>query len=284
MLSYVLGVEEAHPRDLEPEQLQRQIALAARTLIERRLQHGPLLIIVEDLHWADAASVDLLRDVVDRMADRPLMVLLSHRSEARPPLVARAAQSVIRLAPLSHDEIHTQVETLFGRVEGDAFAKLQEFIATRAGGNPMFVEEIVRTLVTRGILMRKGDAWVCTAACEEVDVPATLHGLLLSRVDRLQPGDRRLLQEASTLGVAFDEALLRAIATDARAAEAALDRLVELDLLQQIGDGAKGSRYRFTHALVRDVVYQNLLHSRRTELHERAAGRSRPPPVLIRSG
>ena len=271
VLSYVLGVEAAHPRDLEPEQLQRQIALAARTLIERRLQHGPLLIIVEDLHWADAASVDLLRDVVDRMADRPLMVLLSHRSEARPPLVARAAQSVIPLAPLSHDEIHTQVETLFGRVEGDAFAKLQEFIATRAGGNPMFVEEIVRTLVTRGILMRKGDAWVCTAACEEVDVPATLHGLLLSRVDRLQPGDRRLLQEASTLGVAFDEAPLRAIATDARAAEAALDRLVELDLLQQIGDGAKGSRYRFVHALVRDVVYQNLLHSRRTVLHERAA-------------
>ena len=93
MLSYVLGVEEARPRDFEPEQLQRQIALAARALFERRLQQGPLLIVVEDLHWADAASVDLLRYVVDHLADRPLMMLLSHRSDARPPMVARAAQS-----------------------------------------------------------------------------------------------------------------------------------------------------------------------------------------------
>jgi adenylate cyclase len=186
-------------------------------------------------------------------------------------LVARAAQSVIRLAPLSHAEVHTQVERLFGRVDGEIFAKLQEFIATRAGGNPMFVEEIVRTLVSRGVLVREGDAWVCTTTCEEVDVPATLHGLLLSRVDRLQPDDRRLLQEASTLGVTFDDALLRAIATDTRAAEAALDRLVELDLLQQTRDGATAGRYQFVHALVRDVVYQTLLHSRRTALHERAA-------------
>jgi adenylate cyclase len=237
VLSYMLGVEEAHPRDLEPEQLNRQIALAARTLIERRLQQGPLLIIVEDLHWADAASVDLLRDVVDRLADRPVMVLLSHRPDARPPLVARAAQSVIRLAQLSSEEIHTLVRRLFGRVEGDASAKLPEFIAARAGGNPMFVEEIVRSLVTRGILMRRGEAWVCAAACEEVDVPATLHGLLLSRVDRLQPDERRLLQEVSALGVEFDAALLRAVASDGQAAEAALDRLVELDLLQQVGDG-----------------------------------------------
>jgi adenylate cyclase len=271
VLSYVLGVEAAHPRDLEPEQLQRQIALAARTLIERRLHHGPLLIVVEDLHWADAASVELLRDVVDRLADRPLMALLSHRAETRPPLVARAAQSIIRLAPLSHDEIHTQVRRLFGRVDGDAFAKVQEFIATRAGGNPMFVEEIVRSLVARGILVREGDAWVCTATCEEVEVPATLQGLLLSRVDRLQPDDRRLLQEASTLGAAFDETLLRAIATDTRAADTVLDRLVELDLLQQVQDGAMTSRYRFVHTLVRDVVYQTLLHSRRTALHERVA-------------
>jgi adenylate cyclase len=270
VLSYVLGVEEVRPHDVDPEQLQRQIALAARTLIGLRLQQSPLIIIVEDLHWADTASIDLLRDVVDRMVNRPLMALLSHRSELRPPVVTRAAQSIIQLAPLSDDETRVLLEKLFGRVDGAAFAKLQDFVITRAGGNPMFVEEIVRSLVSGSVLLRQGDAWVCTAACEGIDVPATLRGLLLSRVDRLQPDDRRLLQEASVLGMVFDEPLLRAIASEARGTETALDRLVELDLLQQIAHGGTSNRYRFMHALVHEVVYQNLLLSRRTELHERA--------------
>jgi adenylate cyclase len=269
VLSFVLGVEEAKPRDVEPEQLQRQIALAARALIERRLQHAPLLILVEDLHWADAASVDLLRNVVDQLADRPLMVLLSHRPDARPPLVARAAQSVIRLAPLSPDETRTLVEGLFGAEVGDHLGALPDFVATRAGGNPLFVEEIVRSLVGKGVLVREGHRWTCTASCEAVDVPPTLHGLLLSRVDRLPADGRRLLQEAAVLGAVFDEALLHDVATDRPGTESALDHLVEADLIRVAGSGREGNRYRFTHALVHEVVYQNLLLSRRTELHER---------------
>jgi adenylate cyclase len=270
VLSYVLGLEgETHP-DVEPEQLQRQIALAARALVERRLEKEPLLILVEDLHWADAASVELMRHVVDQLADRPLMLLCSHRPETRPPLVARATQSVIRLAPLSADDTRALVAGLFGASVGDGLDHLQHFVATRAGGNPFFVEEIVRDLVSKGVLVRQGDHWACTAACEAVDVPPTLHGLLLSRVDRLPADARRLLQEAAVLGAVFDEALLRAVATGSRTAEAALDRLVEADLIQAVGHWREGGRYRFTHALVHEVVYQNLLLSRRTELHERA--------------
>ena len=100
VLSYVLGVEEARPRDFEPEQLKRQIALAARTLVERRLQQGPLLIVVEDLHWADAASVDLLRDVVDQLADRPLddAALASLRRAPAPGRAGRAVHHPARPA------------------------------------------------------------------------------------------------------------------------------------------------------------------------------------------
>ncbi len=239
VLSYVLGVEDAKPRDVEPEQLQRQIALAARALIERRLQHEPLMIVVDDQHWADSASIDLLRNVADHLADRPLMVLLSHRPETRPPLVTRAAQSVIRVHLLSSDEARSLVGGLFGPSVGEQLGRLQDFVATRAGGNPLFVEEIVRSLVSKGVLVREGDRWAATAAYEAVDVPATLHGLLLSRVDRLPADARRLLQES----------------------------------IQPAGSGRDGARYRFTHALVHEVVYQNLLLSRRTELHE-TAGRA----------
>jgi adenylate cyclase len=269
VLSYVLGMEKDTRSDIEPEQLQRQIALAARALVERRLENEPLMILVEDLHWADTASVDLLRHVADQLADRPLMLLLTHRPETRPPLVARAAQSVIQLAPLSSGETRELVSRLFGASLGEGLEHLQEFVATRAGGNPFFVEEILRSLVGKGVLVREADRWACTAACEAVEVPPTLQGLLLSRVDRLPADTRRLLQEAAVVGAVFEEALLRAIATGAAATEAALERLVEADLIQAVGHWREGAQYRFTHALVHEVVYQNLLLARRIELHER---------------
>jgi predicted ATPase/class 3 adenylate cyclase len=280
VLSYVLGLGKDTPSDIEPEQLQRQIALAARALIERRLENGPLMILVEDLHWADTASVDLLRHVADQLADRPLMVLFTHRPDTRPPLVARAAQSIIRLAPLSPGETRDLLAGLFSASLGEGLEHLQEFVATRAGGNPFFVEEILRSLVGKGVLVRQADRWICTAACEAVEVPATLHGLLLSRIDRLPADARRLLQEAAVVGAVFDEPLLRTIATGSAATEIVLERLVEADLIQAVGHGREGGRYRFTHALAHEVVYQNLLLARRTELHEqvgRALERSAGP-------
>jgi predicted ATPase/class 3 adenylate cyclase len=269
VLSYMLGVDELHRYAFEPEQLKRQIALAVRTLMERRLEQEPLLFIVEDVHWVDAASVDLLGDVVDHLVQRRLMVLLSHRSDTRPLLVNRAAQSIIRLGPLSQEETRALLGRMFGGVAGDAFARVQEIVAERAGGNPLFVEEMVRSLVREGRLVRRGDRWECTDASETADVPVTLQGLLLSRVDRLPAAVRRLLQKAAVLGASFGEALLDVLAAPERSA-AGLDHLVGAELIAHVGHGHEGNRYRFTHALVHEIVYQNLLLSRRTELHERA--------------
>jgi adenylate cyclase len=269
VLGYLLGVQEAKPSDVEPEQLQRQIALAARALVERRLESGPLLQVVDDLQWADAASVDLLRHVVDHLADRPIMVLLSHRTDARPPQMVRAAQQVLALPALSHDETRTLVAGLIGS-DGACTGGLQEFVAMRAEGNPLFAEEIVRSLIGKGVLVREAGRWVCATAADTVDVPQTLHGLLLSRVDRLPDDGRRALQEAAVLGVLFDRDLLCAIATDPDATARALEGLVAAGLVQPPAPGNAGERHRFTHALAHEVVYQNLLLARRTELHERA--------------
>jgi len=267
VLSYLLGVEEARPRDLDPEQLKRQIVLAARLLVERRLEQGPLLVIVDDFHWADAASVDLLCDLADHLADRRLMMLVAHRPEGRPPVMAGAEQTEIRLAALSADETRQFVNGLFGSLQQLAFARLRDLIVARAGGNPLFVEEIVRTLVGKGVLVREAERWTLGASVETVSLPPTLQGLLLSRVDKLPADTRRVLQAAAVLGVSFDEVLLQAVAGDARTA---LERLVEADLMRDAGQGHDGRRYRFTHALVHEVVYENLLLSRRSELHERA--------------
>jgi adenylate cyclase len=268
MLSYLLGVEDARPVDLDPEQLKRQIVLAARLLVERRLAQGPLLVIVDDFHWADAASVDLLRGLAACFADRPLMILLARRPDGRAPAIAGGEPVVIQLAALSPQETQRFVDGLFGAPQQPAFTRLRDLILVRAGGNPLFVEEIVRSLVSGGVLVRAGDRWAVNATIETVSLPPTLHGLLLSRVDKIPADARRVLQAAAVLGVSFDEAVLHAVAGDV---QAALQCLVEADLVRPAGSGPDGRRYRFSHALLHDVVYDNQLVARRGELHERAA-------------
>jgi len=268
MLSYLLGVEEARPVDLDPEQLKRQIVLAARLLVERRLAQGPLLVIVDDFHWADAASVDLLRDLAVHLADSRLMILLARRPDGRAAMIAGGEPIAIRLAVLSPEQTKRFVDRLFGEPQQPAFTRLRDLILTRAGGNPLFVEEIVRSLVSGGSLVREGEQWTVNTTVETVSLPPTLHGLLLSRVDELPADTRRVLQAAAVLGVSFDEALLQAVAGDVRVA---LQRLVEADLVRHAGAGHDGRHYRFSHALLHEVVYDNQLMARRSALHECAA-------------
>jgi len=271
VLPFLLGLQDSRPDAIEPEQLQRQIRWAARALIERRLAQQPLLVVVDDLHWADAASVDLLGEVVDQLADRPLMLLVLQRPDARALPGTQAERSGVLIDPLGPAQVRTLVDHLLGGPADDGLAPVREFVTARAGGNPLFVEEIVRHLTGTGLLVRRGDGWACTAPCDAVDVPPTLVGLLLSRVDRLPSADRRALQEAAVLGAEFDGALLQRIASaPQQATDAALARLAAADLLQAEGDGSAARRWRFRHALLHEVAYQNLLLARRTELHHRA--------------
>ena len=260
VLKHLLGLAPVGADDIDPEQLQRQILLAARALIERRLQQQPLLVVVEDLHWADAASVDLLGAVLDQLAGRPLMLLATQRPETRPLPAPAADETRLLLEALPLAQARALVGALLG---DDADEGLQAFVAGRSGGNPLFVEEILRSLIADGRLARDpAGGWRGAPAFEQADVPATLHGLLLSRIDRLDAPARQLLQVAAALGVEFDAALLRCVEA---AVERPLEALVQSDLLQPAG----GARWRFTHALLHEVVYQNLLLARRSELHRR---------------
>lgn len=268
VVSHLLGIEDTGPRDIDPEQLQRQITLAARALLERRLARQPVMIVIDDMQWADAASMDLLREVIDQLADRPLMLLAAQRPDARALRPLRAEHSIVELGPLNDEDAGALVSHLLGAAADDGLAPVRELVAARAGGNPLFVEEIVRSLAGCGLLVRQGERWVCEATHEAVDVPSTLYGLLLSRIDRLDARDRRMLQEAAVLGAEFDAGLLQRIASDPPSTEAALGRLAAADLIR--AGAASGPRWRFTHALLHEVAYQNLLLARRTELHQRA--------------
>jgi adenylate cyclase len=281
LLGYVLGIEAADRfRHVEPEQLKRQIFLALRRLIERRLQQGPLVLLVENLHWADAASVELLQVMVDRLADQPLMLVATYRPslELRALATTRVAHTALRLMPLSPGESEALLTAYLGESTADMPPPLRQLVLARAGGQPFYLEEILRGLIAGGVLGRGEGGWTCAAGAAAVDVPPTIHGLLLARVDRLPEETRRALQEAAVLGPVFDGPLLHEVASDPAALETALERLQEGDFLEEVARPGRegvaisraGLHYRFTNALLQEVAYQSLLLRRRSELHARA--------------
>ena len=264
MVGYVLGLAGPdRAADIEPERLSRQILHMLRIVLERRLARGPLLLVVEDLHWADTASLEGLWQLADWLAGQPLMLLVTYRPPFAASPTSRAGLSVISVPPLSPADSGAMLGAFFG---GALPRALHDRILTRSGGNPLYLEELVRGLIARGFLTKEDGRWTSAAGVEPPDIPPTIEGLLLSRLDRLAPEQRRYLQEASVLGPAFEPAFLARVGATAPDEAAALRELCAAGLLEAERPG----RFRFSHALLHDVVYQNLLQRRRCELHGRA--------------
>ena len=266
-----LGDPDTVLQHVEPAQLRRQIFFAIRTVFERRLALSPLLIIVEDLHWADAVSLEALRFIMDRLERTRLMLLFTHRpmSDIDQFSSNRISQTALRLTPLGVTDGQKLLGAFFGEDWTGSSGNLCHRILERSSGNPLFLEEIVRGLIEVGVLQHEGSRWHITADEATTDIPASIQALLLARMDRLPHGVRRLAQEAAVIGPRFEAALLRAIATGSTMVDSELDILCDAEVIEEVA-GAKSmpSRaYRFTQTLLHDVIYQNLLLQRRTDMH-----------------
>jgi predicted ATPase len=212
------------------------------------------VIVVEDLHWADPTTLDLLRGLAEQGTRAPLFLLITARPEFRAPWGVRSHHGMISLAPLNRDQVQHMIGELAAR---HALPKeIVDGVTERTGGVPLFVEEVTRLLLERG---------------EQSDiqaVPPTLQQSLMARLDRLGPA-REVAQIGSVLGRDFSYALLRAVAEmDDMPLQAALDRLADADILLVQGLPPDAD-YRFKHALIQDAAYENLLKSRRLILHRR---------------
>ena len=276
LLYHVLGLGDPDSalQHVEPEQLRRQVLYAVRTIIERRLALSPLLIVVEDLHWADTVSLEALRFVMDRLERTRLMLLVTQRpGRLHGKLESnRVSHTTLRLSPLNGTQGRSLLRALFG----EAWAKkpaeiLRDQILERAGGNPLFIEEIVRGLIELGVLQREDKEWQVLAGEAVADIPATIQAMLLARVDRLPHKVRRLAQEAAIIGPRFDASLLGAVVADPAELEAGLEVLCDAEIVEEVAAGRSISSqsYRFTQTLLQDVIYQNLLLQRRAEMHGR---------------
>ena len=262
------ALPEEHPfRSLEPMQRRQQTirAVARLMLCESRIQ--PVIAVFEDLHWNDSLTLGLLKGLIANLADARLLLLVSYRPEFNDEWKARPHYRQLRVEPLPRASVEELLHALLG--EDPKLARLNEFLIERTGGNPFFLEEIVRTLVETRVLAGERGNYRLEKPFSSVQVPATVQAVLASRIDRLPPDEKHLLQDAAVIGTDVPFALLREITglseEDLRQHLAILQSaefIYETRLFPDL-------EYTFKHALTHEVAYAGLLHARRREIHAR---------------
>ena len=241
------------------------IGLRTRELLQQFLEArclvSPMVMIIEDLHWIDSASEELLAKIISGTRKLRLLLLHTRRPEYAPTWLDRTFIIKLPLAPLSRSEIRSLVQTRLAT--DDLPERLARQLVDKAEGNPLFAEEIVSFLTERGMLRVSGGTLEFDPDAVGAALPASVQGLLSVRVDRLAPKARALLQAASVIGRHFDPGLL-AVVTGETDVNVRLAAIHALDLVRL--DGKSGD-YAFKHALVRDALYQSLLTDPRKALH-----------------
>ena len=234
-------------------------------LLDARCSLSPVVMVIEDLHWIDSVSEELLGKIVDSESKLKLLLLTTHRPEFAPPWLDRAVVTQLHLEPLPVGDIRRLVQARLGvEVLPEALARQ---VAEKAEGNPLFAEEIVSFLTERELLHAKGGKLEFDPGAVAAALPASVQSILNARVDRLSPKDRALLQAASVIGRRFDSELL-AVAAEETDIDNRLASIQALDLVHTDGGSTD---YVFKHALVRDALYESLLTERRQGLHARIA-------------
>ena len=246
------------------------IGLRTRALLQHLLQArcrvSMVVLLVEDLHWIDSVSQEVLGKIVDGEAKPNLLILLSRRPEFEPPWRGTPVATTLRLEPLPAGDIRRLAETRLGV---DALPEpLARQLTEKAEGNALFAEEILSFLAERGVLRVAAGKVEFDAGAVAAALPASVQSLLTARVDRLAPEDRVLLQAAAVIGRRFDPQLLVVTTEFAGDLDARLAAMQALDLVHPEG---KSDDYCFKHALVRDALYQSLLTAARAVLHLKIA-------------
>ena len=248
---------------------------ALRRFLEYRAVESPLVLVLDDVHWAEPTLLDLIEHLVDNMRDAPILFLCSARPELldeRPNWGGGKANSTsILLEPLSAAESELLVDGLLG---GALPESARERIASAAEGNPLFVEEMLGMLVDDGLLKKQGDEWVVTQDLSNVAVPATIQTLIAARLDRLGRDERTVMDRGSIEGKVFHIRSVTALAPEMSegAMREPLGSLVRKEMIRpERAEFAGDDAFRFRHQLIRDTSYDSLPKQTRADLHERLA-------------
>ena len=254
-----------------------EIFWAARRLFEALARDRPLVIVIDDLQWAEPTFLDLVEHVADLARDAPVVLLCTARPElleARPGWGGGKLNAAsILLEPLGPDESRQLVGNLLSHASPSNEAAAR--IADACEGNPLFAEELLAMLIDDGLLRSEDERWVLADELAELPVPPTIHALLAARLERLPEEERALLARVSVEGTVFHREVMRALAPEALVplVDRSLTALVRKDVIRpDRASFADDDAFRFRHMLIRDAAYRSLPKETRAELHERFAG------------
>ena len=269
-LAVMLGLvasSEGMP-DTPADRVDKEIGWGVRRYLEAVAKGGPLIVVVDDLQWAEPPVIRLVEQLAERSMDAPLLVVCV----ARPEFIEAHSEwgagkpnsTTITLDPLNPAETGTLIA---GLLEIEALpANLRSQIIDRSAGTPLFCEEFIRMLIDDGRLLREGASWHAVGPVDTIRVPETIQAVLAARLDGLPEEEKSVLQAASVVGERFAAAQVRDLLMSSDA-EAGLESLRRKALVAG-GDGP-GEEMRFSHLLVRDAAYASLPKSQRAALHDR---------------
>lgn len=251
--------------ELEPEAFRRGLHEAFADWLRALTAARPLVVTIEDAHWADASSVALMTELARACSSHPVLLYLTGRLEAQQILADIGGDQLVKLAlePLGESDIEALIAA---RLETAPPATLTRLVLERTGGNPFFAHELVRALQDQGVLVRRNGRWRLRRGRQLQDVPPTLEEVLAARIDALPRQAATVLQAASVVGRRVRLPVLGRL-VDEVALPGLLDQLVERGFL----DPASEDELVFHHALVQDVAYSRLLRKHRRDLHLRTA-------------
>lgn len=263
MLAKLLSLDETEvSADEPPERTRRRILEALTGLIELNAAEGPVLVVVEDVHWIDPSTQELIDLLIQRIAEKRVMLVVTYRLDFGCPWTRTSYATTLTLNRLSRSQSLALID---GLAAGRALApELRREIVEKTDGIPLFVEEVVRALLDHTGFDGEG-----MEVAQAVSVPDTLTDTLLSRLDR-DLGAKQVAQVAAVIGREFSFPLLAMIADmDEVALSTGLTRLLDAGLIEQLPSG--GETYVFKHGLLQEATYDTLLLRRRSKLHRRIA-------------
>jgi class 3 adenylate cyclase/tetratricopeptide (TPR) repeat protein len=254
--------------DLTPQKRREKTLRALVAQVEGLSARQPVLLVVEDAHWADPTSRELFELIVERVPSLPLLAIVTFRPEFVPPWVGRPQVTLISLNRLPRQ---LRAEMIAHVTGGKVLPQeIADQITDRTDGVPLFIEELTKAVLESGLLVEAGDRYVATGPLTPLAIPTSLQASLLARLDRLAPTSD-VAQIAAALGRQFSHELISAVAAmPRRQLDDALAQLVNAELIFRRGT-PPDAEYTFKHALVQEAAYSTLLRGRRQQIHARIA-------------
>jgi tetratricopeptide (TPR) repeat protein len=271
LFAELLGIAGAigyEPPAMSPLEKKARLFRAFLAQFDGLAAREPLLIVLEDAHWLDPTSRELLDQIIDRVQRWPALLVVTFRPELSPDWIGFPHVTLLTLNRLAQAQVRSLVERVTGNKKLPS--EVLDQILARTEGVPLFAEELTKAVVESGVLRDAGDQYILVGPLPALAIPASLHDSLLARLDRLS-SVKEIAQIGACIGREFDHELLAVVASISdQKLLIALERLVAAELIFRRGV-APEITYLFKHALVRDAAYESLLKTRRQEIHARIA-------------